>query len=127
MTIVLTTHYLDEAERLCDRIAIVHEGRIVALDTPRSLLGALGPEIVELRVEADGESLLSFLRERAVIGEGAFAVGSTLTLPLRGRPAHEVLAAVAAFGASVIATTTRPPTLDDVYLNLTGGRLAAAA
>jgi len=127
MTIVLTTHYLDEAERLCDRIAIVHEGRIVALDTPRSRLDARGSEIVELRVDVAGESLLSFLRERDVIGAGAFAVGSTLTLPLRGKPARDVLVAVDDFGASVIATTTRPPTLDDVYLNLTGGRLAAAA
>jgi ABC-2 type transport system ATP-binding protein len=127
MTIVLTTHYLDEAERLCDRIAIVHEGRIVALDKPQSLLDQLGDEIVELRVDTAGEALLSYLRERNVIGDGAFAVGSTLTLPLRGIPARDVFAAVDGFGASVIATTTRPPTLDDVYLNLTGGRLAAAA
>ena len=62
MTIVLTTHYLDEAERLCDRIAIVHAGEIVALDTPAALLGRLGPEILELRVGADVDALLSFLR-----------------------------------------------------------------
>lgn len=53
MTTVLTTHYLDEAERLCDRIAIVHEGRIVALDQPGALLAGLGDEIVELRVDRD--------------------------------------------------------------------------
>src|SRR5205814_1276083 len=53
MTILLTTHYLDEAERLCDRVATVHEGRIVTLDTPGSLLGAMGREIVELRVDKD--------------------------------------------------------------------------
>jgi ABC-2 type transport system ATP-binding protein len=127
MTIVLTTHYLDEAERLCDRVAIVHEGRIVALDRPQALLDELGPEIVELRVHGPGEPLLSFLRERGVIGDGSFVLGSTLTLPLRGTPAHELQAAVAEFGAAVVATTTRPPSLDDVYLNLTGARLAAAA
>src|SRR5205807_8954786 len=44
-TILLTTHYLDEAERLCDRIAIVHEGVIVAMDTPAALLDGLGREI----------------------------------------------------------------------------------
>src|SRR5205814_577344 len=53
MTIVLTTHYLDEAERLCDRVAVVHEGVIVALDTPRALLEGLGDEIVELRIDGD--------------------------------------------------------------------------
>ena len=127
MTIVLTTHYLDEAERLCDRIAIVHEGRIVALDTPQALLGALGHDVVELRVASGAEPLLSFLRSRGVIGEGAFLVGSTLTLPLRGTPTRDVFAAVDDFGAVVVASTTRPPTLDDVYLNLTGSSLVAAA
>ncbi|HMC70095.1 MAG TPA: ATP-binding cassette domain-containing protein, partial [Mycobacteriales bacterium] len=47
MTTLLTTHYLDEAERLCDRIAVVHAGAIVALDTPGNLLATLGEEIVE--------------------------------------------------------------------------------
>src|SRR5438552_1579552 len=53
LTILLTTHYLDEAERLCDRIAIIHSGRIVALDTPRALLSMLGHEIVEVRVNGN--------------------------------------------------------------------------
>src|SRR5438552_4946798 len=53
VTILLTTHYLDEAERLCDRIAIIHAGRIVALDTPRALLSMLGHEIVEVRVNGN--------------------------------------------------------------------------
>jgi ABC-2 type transport system ATP-binding protein len=127
MTIVLTTHYLDEAERLCDRIAIVHEGRIVALDTPQALLGELGGEVVELRVASGAEPLLSFLHSRGVIGDGAFAVGSTLTLPLHGKPTRDVFAAADDFGAVVVASTTRPPTLDDVYLNLTGSSLLAAA
>src|SRR5262245_1403141 len=47
VTILLTTHYLDEAERLCDRIAIIHTGRIVALDTPAALLAGLGQELIE--------------------------------------------------------------------------------
>src|SRR5205823_2954104 len=50
ITILLTTHYLDEAERLCDRVAIVHEGQIVALGSPRELLDRLGREILEVRV-----------------------------------------------------------------------------
>lgn len=125
MTIVLTTHYLDEAERLCDRIAILHAGRIVALDTPRALLDALGPEIVELRVEADADAVLSFLKAHGAAGYDAFAVGATITVPLRHRSARAVIETVADFGARVTQTTTRPPSLDDVYLRLTGGRLAA--
>jgi ABC-2 type transport system ATP-binding protein len=125
MTIVLTTHYLDEAERLCDRIAIMHAGRIVALDTPKALLDSLGTEIVELHVEADVAAVLSFLRAHGAAGSDAFTVGSTVTVPLRGGSARNVIDAAADFGAPVTATTTRPPTLDDVYLRLTGGRLAA--
>src|SRR5262245_20070020 len=49
-TILLTTHYLDEAERLCDRVAVVHEGRIVALGSPSSLRAALGDEVGEIRI-----------------------------------------------------------------------------
>src|SRR5947209_1263202 len=52
-TIVVTTHYLDEAQRLCDRVAIVHQGRIVALDTPEALLSGLGREILEFRVRSE--------------------------------------------------------------------------
>jgi ABC-2 type transport system ATP-binding protein len=125
MTIVLTTHYLDEAERLCDRIAIVHAGKIVALDTPAALLNSLGNEILELRVSADVAALLSFLRARGHAGDDAFAVGTTVTVPLRGTSARSVVESVEEFGAAVTATTTRPPSLDDVYLRLTGTRLAA--
>jgi ABC-2 type transport system ATP-binding protein len=125
MTIMLTTHYLDEAERLCDRIAIVHAGRIVALDTPQCLLNGLGDQIVELHLDADVDAVLSFLRSHGAAGDDAFAVGATVTVPLRGRPATEVIGTVVEFGAAVLATTTRPPTLDDVYLRLTGNRIAA--
>ena len=52
LTVLLTTHYLEEAERLCDRVAIIHAGRIVALDTPAALLAGLGRQLVEIRVEA---------------------------------------------------------------------------
>jgi ABC-2 type transport system ATP-binding protein len=124
MTIVLTTHYLDEAERLCDRVAIMHRGRIVALDRPAALLATLGTEVVELRIDGDVDAVLSFLRARGVAGEDAFAIGASLTIPLR-RDARAVLDAVADFGAPITATSTRRPTLDDVYLRQTGDRLAA--
>jgi ABC-2 type transport system ATP-binding protein len=124
MTVVLTTHYLDEAERLCDRVAIMHLGRIVALDRPQALLATLGAEIVELRVEGDVDAALSFLRARGVAGDDAYVVGNTLTIPLRGA-ARDVLDTIADFGAVVTATSTRRPTLDDVYLRFTGDRLGA--
>ncbi len=126
LTLLLTTHYLDEAERLCDRVAIVHRGEIVALDTPAALRASLGEEIVELRVDGDGEWALARLRDRGIAGETAFAVGSTLTVPVAGGAAAAV-AALEELRLPVTSLATRRPTLDDVYLRLTGGRLAEAA
>src|SRR5207302_9542069 len=126
MTILLTTHYLDEAERLCDRVAIVHLGRIVALDTPSALLAGLGHEILELRVNGNAAAVLATLREQGIADGDAFTVGSTMTVPLHAHSAPRAIATVGELGlADGIAT--RRPTLDDVYLRLTGDSLAAAA
>jgi ABC-2 type transport system ATP-binding protein len=126
MTVLLTTHYLDEAERLCDRVAIIHAGRIVALDTPQALLDGLGRELVELRVDGSVASALNALRAHGIAGDDAFAVGSRLTLPLHDSSSPEAVAAIhqLGFGGAISA---REPTLDDVYLRLTGDSLAAAA
>ena len=126
MTVLLTTHYLDEAERLCDRVAIIHAGRIVALDTPAALLGQLGQQLVELRVDGDVNSALGSLRQRGIAGRDAFAVGSRLTLPLHDSSPGEAIAAIHELGLTG-AISSREPTLDDVYLRLTGDSLAAAA
>jgi len=127
MTVLLTTHYLEEAERLCDRVAIIHEGHIVAMDTPKALLSDLGDEIVELRVDGDGINALALLRARDMAREDAFAVGSTLTIPLHDQSVGDALAQINDTGITVSAVNSRTPTLDDVYLRLTGDRIAAAA
>jgi ABC-2 type transport system ATP-binding protein len=126
MTILLTTHYLDEAEQLADRVAIMHSGRIVALDTPAALLASLGREIVELRVAGDPTAALDSLRARGVAGDDAFTVGSTLIVPLHERRAGEAIADINDLGVAG-AIGTRQPTLDDVYLRLTGGYISEAA
>jgi ABC-2 type transport system ATP-binding protein len=125
MTILLTTHYLDEAEQLCDRVAVVHQGRIVALDSPAALLASLGREVVELRLDGDVSSAVATLRARGLAGADAFAVGATLHVPVHDQPAREAVATIADLGLAVTAITSRPPTLDDVYLQLTGESLAA--
>jgi ABC-2 type transport system ATP-binding protein len=127
LTILLTTHYLDEAERLCDRIAIMHAGRIVALDTPERLRRKLGPELLEIRVAHDAAAALEALRRSGVADRDAYAVGSTLTVPLHGVSGVEALAAVDGLALATTAVSTRRPTLDDVYLRLTGDRLPEAA
>jgi len=127
MTIMLTTHYLDEAERLCDRVGIVHEGRIVALDAPSALLAGLGREIVEVRVRGDAATTLGRMRANSIAGADAFSVGSTITIPLHEVPGPVIVAAIDGLDVSIESIATRAPTLDDVYLRLTGARLGAAA
>ena len=126
-TILLTTHYLDEAERLCDRLAIIHQGAIVALDTPAALRADLGEKLVELRAADSPQMALGALRERGIAGDDAFSVGATITIPLHGRSAPEAIGAIESSGIRTTSITSRAPTLDDVYLRLTGGQLTDAA
>jgi ABC-2 type transport system ATP-binding protein len=126
MTILLTTHYLDEAEQLCDRVAIVYEGRVVAQDTPAALLAKLGSELVELRVDGSVTAAVSALQAHGIArGDDMFAVGATVHVPLHDRPGADVIAAIRDVGVITTAISTRRPTLDDGYLQLTGESLAA--
>jgi ABC-2 type transport system ATP-binding protein len=127
LTVVMTTHYLDEAERLCDRVAIIHRGAIVALDTPRALLDGLGRELLEFRVAGDPADAIAGLRARRIAGDDAFAIGARVTVPLHAVAAADALAAVQAGDARASDLAVRTPTLDDVYLQLTGARMADAA
>lgn len=127
MTILVTTHYLDEADRLCDRIAVMHLGEIVACDSPASLRGAFGAEVLELRIQGDGAQALGRLQADGLADDYAFAVGSTVIVPTRERSSNELLLKVESYGITTAAVTTRAPTLDDVYLRLTGGRLTPGA
>jgi ABC-2 type transport system ATP-binding protein len=127
MTIVLTTHYLDEAERLCDRVAIIHAGEIVALDTPAALLAGLGREVLELRIHGDTAVALAALGAHGVSVADAFVVGQRLAVPLHEVKAVEAIAAISAAGIETSAISSRQPTLDDVYLRLTSEAVAPAA
>jgi ABC-2 type transport system ATP-binding protein len=126
MTIVLTTHYLEEAQRLCDRVAIVHDGEIVALDTPAGLLAELGEELLELRADGAVAEALAALGASGLPAGDAYVVGSTITVPLRDARAADAVAALDRAGIGARGIGTRTPTLDDVYLRLTGRDLAAA-
>jgi ABC-2 type transport system ATP-binding protein len=125
MTILVTTHYLEEAEQLCDRVAIMHGGRIVALDSPAALLAGLGSEVVELRVDGDVPAAVASLRTHGIAADDTFVVGATVHIPLRGRSGRDAVAAITDLGVPIRAITNRAPTLDDVYLQLTGESLAA--
>ncbi|MGV9318746.1 ATP-binding cassette domain-containing protein [Streptomyces sp. NPDC003660] len=113
-TIICTTHYLDEAEALCDRVAIIAGGRVVALDSPRNLIRALAAP-TRLLVPADklsaGAALALAGVDRATV-QGADLVIET-TVPNRVLPALGDL-------VDIDSVSVRTPTLEDAYLSLTG-------
>jgi ABC-2 type transport system ATP-binding protein len=125
VTIILTTHYLDEAERLCDRLAIIDAGRIVACDTPAALLASVGQEILELRV-ADPDAATAALQDCGIAARDIVATGSTLTASPRQISSRQAVEHLARSAVEVASATTRRPTLDDVYLRLTGARIAGS-
>jgi ABC-2 type transport system ATP-binding protein len=125
VTILLTTHYLDEAERLCDRIAIVDAGRMVACDTPANFLASLGAQILDVRVDDPDPAVQALLRA-GIPGDDILTIGTTLTVCLRGTSGDQLLAYLRDAAVEVRSITTRHPGLDDVYLRLTGDRIAAA-
>jgi ABC-2 type transport system ATP-binding protein len=121
-TVLLTTHFMDEAERLCDRVAILDHGRIVALDTPAALIRDLG---VEERVvfSLDGtlpegfEKALSGAIRLEVQGDQVIVHGKTSPMvPL----VSEVVSLLTAQGIPFRDLRTEQPTLEDAFLNLTG-------
>jgi ABC-2 type transport system ATP-binding protein len=127
-TIMLTTHYMDEAERLCDRVAIVDHGQVIALDTPRALIASLGAEhVVGFRLEGDGTvdeaSLQALDGVTAVRREGdAFELTS---LELR-RTVPALLGHVERGGQRLAELRTHSATLEDVFVSMTGRHLRDA-
>jgi ABC-2 type transport system ATP-binding protein len=122
VTVVLSTHYLEEAERVCDRVAIIHQGRMIALDTPKALLRSLGEEAVELKVEEDPGSVLQVLAGMGLNGSSPLVMGKTITIPLTdgATEAARLMAEIRGSGLTAAAMGTRRTTLNDAFLRLTG-------
>ena len=125
-TIVLTTHYMDEAEMLCDRVAVVDHGQVIALGTPRELIGSLGAEhVVEFGL-SDGAAPLDLALLREIPGVNAarrLAAGYELQVGALHRVVPAVLALVAGRGLELSELRTHSATLEDVFVALTGRQL----
>jgi len=117
-TVFLTTQYLEEAEALADRLAVVHEGRIVALGSPETLRSQLGGTVLRLRTNpADAARAASRLAGRAHLVNGAGTVEIDLEQPA---DALEAAAALAALGLRPDDVEIHRPSLEDVFVALTG-------
>jgi ABC-2 type transport system ATP-binding protein len=125
-TILLTTHYMDEAEILCDRVAIVDHGKVIALGTPRELIRSLGAEhVVDFALNADGTQLdEATLRSiDGVRAARARAGGYELNAGELHRTVPALLGFLAERKLELAQLTTHSATLEDVFVSLTGRQL----
>ncbi|GGD59995.1 ATP-binding cassette domain-containing protein [Erythrobacter arachoides] len=119
VTVVLTTHYLEEAEELCERIAIINHGELIANKPTRELVGMMGEKIVRVSVDKDLAGPVMepvFLRAEVVeprVLEITYDKGTT--------SAGQVLALVQQHGYAIEDVTTREADLEDVFVQLTAG------
>jgi ABC-2 type transport system ATP-binding protein len=122
ITIVLTTHYLEEAETMCDRIAVVDYGKVVALGTATELKrNAMGGDVVEAEIAVLPNEALEALKTSKFVLD-VTKRSSTLTVLVRNgaEAVPKIVELVAAKGGSIRSITLRAPTLDDVFLHYTG-------
>lgn len=117
VTVVLTTHYLEEAEQLCDRIAIINHGKLIANKPTRELVDMAREKIVVVTLDDDVAVLPSHAAFDKVEREGerSFAIYYNKDRTNAG----EILSAVGALGHRIIDVSTREADLEDVFLNLT--------
>jgi ABC-2 type transport system ATP-binding protein len=135
VTVFLTTHYLDEADALCDRLLVIDNGAIVAGGTPEELKRAVSGDAITLSLKEPGDADTALLVLKELPGaEGAASreaaeggVLVTARVPVGGAALPGLLRALDARGVTPEAVEVRRPTLDDVFLSLTGRSLRDAA
>ena len=127
-TVLLTTHYMEEAERLCDRVAVVDHGEIIALGSPRELIASLGAEhVVEFALEqgeAPPDDVLAALPGVEHVARDNGTTHLTVSRVHQAIPA--LMRLLTERGASLSELTTHHASLEDVFLNLTGRHMRDA-
>ena len=124
-TVLMTTHYMEEAERLCDRVAIVDHGRIIAQGSPQELIASLGAEqVVEFALENGTDLTAEMMHDLPGVQQVAHDDGRTrLTVSTVHATVPELMKLLEDRGAVLSELTTHHATLEDVFLVLTGRHL----
>ncbi|GBE54194.1 daunorubicin/doxorubicin resistance ATP-binding protein DrrA [archaeon BMS3Bbin15] len=121
VTIILTTHYMDEADYLCDRVAIIDNGKIVAMDTSDKLKDVLGGDVVSLEIKNNIDTLMNHLKNLKWI-ESMKKHNNNLNLTMeRGeKRIPELINIAQKIGVNIDSVNLRKPSLEDVFLHFTG-------
>ncbi len=125
-TVVLTTHYMEEADQLCDRVAIMDHGHVLALDTPDALKRSTGADtILTVKVDRDGEKLATALAGGLGGVVSTRVAGDVVTAQVRGgeRLVPRTVEVAEAAGVAVLDLAVAEPSLETVFINLTGKEL----
>lgn len=125
-TILLTTHYMEEADSVCDRIAIMDHGHILAMDTPKKLKESVGADtIVTVSATGDLDALARLLRDRVEGATTGRLLDSTVQLNIKGTKGilPKVVAVAEQGGFNITDLSVAEPTLETVFINLTGKEL----
>jgi ABC-2 type transport system ATP-binding protein len=128
LTVLLTTHYMDEADRLCDRIAIVDHGRLAALDAPMKLKASIpGKNVLEVSFSAPVPDCMERLRALPYV-ESVTSHDQVYRIASGNGPATTtaLLATASAAGVEVRSLAVQSTTLDDVFVHYTGRQLRDA-
>jgi ABC-2 type transport system ATP-binding protein len=127
-SIFLTTHYLEEADALCDRLAIIDHGRIVAEGSPDELKRQIAGDVLTIGVSGDGERVVGVLAGQPFVREASLDGGVVRLYVDRGEEAvPDVLRLLDGHGMAPQTMNLHRPSLDDVFLKKTGRSLREAA
>jgi ABC-2 type transport system ATP-binding protein len=121
VAIILTTHYMEEADYLCERVAIMDHGKIVTLDTPVRLKDILGGDVVSMEIDGKADTLVDLLKGMDWI-KNMTRHDDTLSLTMEKgeRRIPELIRAAGKSGVDVTSVHLRKPSLEDVFLHFTG-------
>ena len=122
ITIILTTHYMEEADLLCDRIGIIDRGKIIALDSPLRLRESLGGDIIKIKVSPDSNLNFASLKQFNFIRKVEFANDGRVII-LSVNDANHNIPVLLKYANNVESVEYSIPTLNDVFLQLTGRRI----
>jgi ABC-2 type transport system ATP-binding protein len=120
MTIILTTHYMDEAEKLCDRVAIIDHGKIVALDTPENLINSLGGDMITISSDNQKKLFEELKKHDCCTNVKLHNHSVTINVSHAEKLIPRIMRVIDAAKIDIESITTNKPTLEDVFLYYTG-------